>query len=358
MITVKFKDNGIYCINLLDICVKRFRRKDAYFKYLKKQIEKGTIIFDDEHTDTNHFIQYKDLKERDFCRVRCDSLTDVEKSLFSNLINYSKSLSVKNKSEELSRIQGPKSKSYVYYLKKYYMELCPFTPPFLNNPRKKFTLFCITIWYALTITIAICSHYNEQLTFTPSFAISLPAIAGLVVPAITSLIKADRAISNDKYKLSVDEFSKVNENKKKKRKTKEEKKLDYSRELLTKIENENIPNIEDEVVRELDEVYKLINGIEDRSVKQEYLLKLLGKINEYKGKETIKVGSDTILEIASKQCNAAELLVFLEGFKREILNVTRQNIVEKKINELETLISDEVREEVTDDMQNGNVMKL
>lgn len=346
MIRVEFHTNKIELVGWdynNELYSKTYRRKDKFFRDLRRQVELGYIKFD----MSDNYINYENVKDSNNYSIEVSGLTEIEKNIFINLIKLSNSKDIKEKREiVLDKLKGKNSKFYECFKKNICSAISFKNPAYIIG--FMFSLFGISVMCAVLSQAG--ASFNPFVLYSP---MTLPAF---IIPTISSLIKTGNTISNEKYQLSEEEYKK--KIKRGKRKSYKEKKLDKSLDVLEKVEKTNIPTLEGEIIKELDEIYKLINNIDDKNVKQEYLKKILEKVKEYNGKDTVNVDSETSLEIVLKQCSAAELLLFLQGLKRKIVNDTNQSIINSKMSEFKALLSEEVCEEITDDLSQGGVFKI
>lgn len=321
---------------------KEFSNKDKFFSWLNRKIEKGIILFTN---DDELFIKYKNLDDGNEYSIDVSDLSDVEKKIFDELIEYSNTSLIKNKRNAIIEKKEGKRNSLSEVFKNNVVRM-------LNGYG-----YWVTNLFGLSGTLSILSltmRLNGGSVSSASTISLLPLAFTVAMPIVKSYFNAKDTLSNNKYQLTEEEFKEYS-----KQKTHgKEKDLEQKLEVLKRIENEDLPTMDKYIIDDLDYINKLLDTIEDKNDKIKFLSRIKAAMDEYKKNDDFsQVSSDISLTVADKYAKSMKFYSFLENLKRELQQATKKSEVDNKITEFEDMYS-KIMDGYTDDLGDSGVCKL
>lgn len=293
--------------------------KDKYFKTLEKKVRKGIITFETDYI-------YHDNKSNNSWTVNQKSLTDVEKKIFENLHELSNMYESRLNREKIVKNETRFINKFLKEYNRFFSE---------DNVIGLVALYSVFI---ITILLLLSSMIIGHHLIFSSIASIINLIYPIGIPSIMILRKIKRIESNKKYQLSLEEYNKLQNNRK------EDKKLSKAKNVLKEVSEENIPSLEEGIIRNLNEAYSLINKLDNKELKLSYTKELLSKIKDYKESKIIENDSQLDLNIVQKQFKSASLLVYLESLNRNLALEVNKKEVDKQLDFIENKLNESLEE--------------
>lgn len=344
--TNKIKVHGIGVRD--DFISKEFTSKDKFFKWFEKQVNSGIIEFT---SSDKYKIKYLNLKDDNEYWINVECLSEVEHKKFLDLIELSNSKLNESKRNLVKAEKDANKSNILKEFKKESIRAVKNGMYFVNN--------CFGLSISLGIIVLL-----SKLGLEPSVFSFMPLAYTFVSPIVKSYISAKDIISNGKYQLKPEEFEKLN---KEKTKTKEELKLEKSLEDLKKIEETEIPTLDEQVAQNMNIFNELLNKLNNYDKEIYFLEKLKSATEEYSKEEDYSdVESSLDLKLIDMDVRKAKFLTSIQQINIELKNALKGSIIDDKIAEFNKMyanysnqeICEEVCEEVTDELSDSGVCKL